>query len=357
MDRDNLLKAVRFDGPETLPVVFHVNPACWDHYPREELLALVRKHTLLFPEGPPRFALENEPVPYAPWCMKGVPWVDPWGCVWETSVSGFVGAVRRHAVTDLEDIGKLVPPSPDETTHWYPVKWEKGSVPGGGSIGFFGCLRSGEIGHGHTFLKLVDILGYETAVCGLHDEDPRVLALLGMLEEFNLGLVERFLEYSHVEWLGYAEDLGMQQGPMISPDLFRKHILPVYRRIMNPAHDRGAIIHMHSDGDIRTLIPDLLTLPIDVINLQDAVNGVPWIAENVKGRVVIDLDIDRQHVTVSGTPEEIRRYVRDILRRLADPAGGLILTFGLYPGTPLENAAALMGALEEGMQDRKQWGR
>ncbi|TVR70494.1 MAG: hypothetical protein EA427_05610 [Spirochaetaceae bacterium] len=357
MDRKNLLKAVNFDFPDAIPVVFHVNPACWDHYPREDLAALLRTHTGLFPEGPPEYIEKGEPVPHPPWCTSGTPWTDPWGCVWETSVNGFVGAVRQHSVKELEEIAALVPPDPENTTHWYPVQWERGVVPGGGSIGFFGCLRSGEIGHGHTFLKLVDILGYEAAVCGLHDADPRVLALLRMLEEFNLGLVERFIEYGQVEWLGYAEDLGMQQGPMISPELFRRHILPVYRRIMEPAHEHDAIIHMHSDGDIRALVPDLLTLPLRVLNLQDRVNGVSWIEENLKGRVVIDLDLDRQHVTVSGTPADVRAHVREVLRKLGDRAGGLIITFGLYPGTPLENAAALMDALEEGMQDRNQWGR
>lgn len=35
--------------------------------------------------------------------------------------------------------------------------------------------------------------------------------------------------------MGYAEDLGMQNGPMISPDHFRKFIKPIYKRLMAPA--------------------------------------------------------------------------------------------------------------------------
>lgn len=336
--------------------MFHINLACWDYYPRQELAQLVDQHPSLFPEGVPSFVEHAEPVPYPPWAVKGTPWTDPWGCRWETSISGFIGAVSEHAVKHLDEIEALTPPDPDRTTHWYPVTWRKGTPPHGGSIGFFDCLKSGEIGHGHTFLKLVDIVGYETALYALADEDPRIAGLLGMLEAFNLGLVERFIEYGGVEWLGYAEDLGMQRGPMISPELFRTHILPSYRRIMEPAQRHEAVIHMHSDGDVRALIPDLLTLPIRVLNIQDRVNGLDWIAGNLKGRVAVDLDIDRQHVTVTGSPQQIREHVRDVLRVLADPAGGLIITFGLYPGTPLENAAALMDALEDGMYNRRLWG-
>lgn len=352
MDRSNLLRAVHFDTPEYIPVVFHINLACWDHYPRDALADLVCTHPRLFPEGVPAFVREGEPVPYPPWCRKDSPWIDPWGCCWETSVSGYMGSVTRHPLADWDDLAGYVPPDPDRTTHWYPVEWEKGKGPCGGSIGFFDCLRSGEIGHGHTFLKLIDILGYEKTLFALSDDDPRVHTLLNMLEEFNYGLVRRFIDYADVEWLGYAEDLGMQHGPLLSPGLFRKYIMPSYHRIMAPADEHGAVIHMHSDGDIKALADDLLALPIRVLNLQDRVNGLVWIAGTLKGRVAIDLDIDRQHVTPSGTPAEVREYVGDILRQLADPAGGLILTFGLYPGTPLENVRALMDTLEEVAQGR-----
>ena len=55
---------------------------------------------------------------------------------------------------------------------------------------------------------------------------------------------------------------------------------------------------MHSDGDIRTLVDDLLDSGVDVINLQDLVNGVEWIAAYWTGKVCVDLDIDRQNVSV-----------------------------------------------------------
>lgn len=347
MDRTNLLKTVFYDFPDYIPVIFHINLSCWDHYPQEALAQLIETHPLLFPDGVPEFVQAAGPVPYPPWCVEGSPWVDPWGCTWETSMSGLVGCVTQHALESLDEVSSLTPPDPQHTTHWYPVTWKKGRAPHGGSIGFFDCLRSGEIGHGHTFLKLMDILGYENTIYGMVDADPRLQGLLDMLEEFNYGLAQRFIEYADVEWLGYAEDLGMQQGPMLSPDLFRRYILPSYRRIMEPAEQHDVIIHMHSDGDITALAEDLLTLPIRALNIQDTTNGIEWIRRNVKGRLTVDLDIDRRHITRTGTPHQVRQYVGDIVRALGDPAGGLILTFGLYPGTPLENVKALMDVLEE----------
>jgi len=85
---------------------------------------------------------------------------------------------------------------------------------------------------------------------------------------------------------------------------------------------------------------------VDVINLQDLVNGIDWIAANLKGKVCVDLDIDRQSITVRGTPDQIDAYIRDVVKKLGSKKGGLSLVYGLYPGVPKENIVALMDALE-----------
>ena len=355
MDANTLLKTVHFDFPSYIPVIFHINLACWDHYDRQVLADLVRLHPHLFPSGVPDFVVQHKEVPYEEWCDSRHLWTDPWVCVWQTTMSGFVGTVVHHPIENLASIDTYSAPDPDKTTHWYPVTWKKGESPTGGSIGFFDCLPSGEIGHGHTFLKLIDILGYEKAIYALYDEPKELHTLLDMITEFNLGLVERFIEYADVKWMGYAEDLGMQIGPMLSPDLFARHILPAYERIMRPAAEHGCIIHMHSDGDVRDLMPLLRTLPINVFNIQDTVNTVDWIAQNLKGKVAIDLDIDRQNITQQDDANKARAYLSEVMQKMYDPAGGLIITYGLYPGTPVNIIGMMMDFFEDIVTGGKPW--
>ncbi len=106
---------------------------------------------------------------------------------------------------------------------------------------------------------------------------------------------------------------------------------------------------MHSDGDIRALAEDLTAGGVDVLNLQDLVNGIDWVKENYAGHTCIDLDIDRQKITVSGTPADVDALIREEVEKLSSPAGGLMLVYGWYAGTPLENVKALMDALEKYM--------
>ena len=167
-----------------------------------------------------------------------------------------------------------------------------------------------------------------------------------MITEFNLGLVERYINRAGVEFLGYAEDLGMEIGPILSPSMFREYILPAYKRITEPAKNAGVIVHMHSDGDLKTLAKDLMSLDLQILNLQDLVNGIDWIRDNLKGKICIDLDIDRQKITVNGSPAEIRELIDYEISQLGDPSGGFMMIYGLYPGVPMENVKALMEAME-----------
>jgi hypothetical protein len=270
---------------------------------------------------------------------------DVWGCVWRTTVDGYLGTVVRHPLASWQYFDDFDPPDPDRCDHWGPVDWSR-KAEEASQLGFHREIRAGEIGHGHTFLKLCDLRGYENLLYDITDGEPRLGRLIEMLEAFNLRLVENYIREGGVEWMGYAEDLGMQNGPMLSPEHFKKYIKPSYERIIRPAREAGCVVHVHADGDLRLLVPDLLDTGIDVLNLQDLVNGVSWIEENLKGRVCVELDVDRQLVTYAGTPDEIDALVRDEVERLGSKEGGLMLIYGLYPGVPLENAGALMDAME-----------
>ena len=70
-----------------------------------------------------------------------------------------------------------------------------------------------------------------------------------------------------------------------------------------------------------------------------------WVSGTAGG--AIDLDIDRQNITRFGSPSRIEEHVAEIVETLGDPAGGLMLKFGLFHGTPIENVKAVMDAMEK----------
>ena len=340
--RDNRLRAARFQRPDHIPVSLGLGPIAWAEYPGDALRELMAAHPLLYPGFDP--AAPAAPPEPAPWRRAAAPYTDSWGCVWETNRDGLTGAVTRPALASWEDMASWVPPSPEEHNGWVPVDWTAiaASLERAGKRGE---LRAGGLRHGHTFLTLTYLRGYQNLILDMADDEPRLWRLLEIVEAFNAGLVARYLDLG-VEWMGYPEDLGMQEGPMLSPAHMARFIAPAYRRLMAPARAAGCVIHMHSDGDVRALADQLLAAGVEVLNIQDLVNGLDWMAAELKDRVCIDLDLDRQSLTRFGTPADIDAHVCRCVAQLGSREGGLMLTYGLHPGVPLENLAALMDAME-----------
>ena len=84
---------------------------------------------------------------------------------------------------------------------------------------------------------------------------------------------------------------------------------------------------------------------MSVINPQVRANGLDALAQVCKGRVCVDLDLDRQMFPF-GTPADIDAHVREAVETLGSPEGGLWLKAEVGPDVPLENVEAICQALE-----------
>lgn len=341
---ENTLRAYRFQRPEWIPVSSGFPAPCWAYYGPDALEELLCSHLIMFP-GYSRGSIYPHNLPIPPHTIKGVPYTDPWGSVWETRVDGMVGAVRKHALEKWDSLEGFSAPDPGLWDGMLPINWEEVRRRKGRSAED-GSLFALWLTHGHTFLRLQDLRGYENLTYDMADEDPRLWELIGIVEEFNVALVKRYLQYEP-DMIGIPEDLGTQVGPLLSPSMFRKYIKPSYLKITDPVKERGILVHEHSDGCILDLIDDLVEVGGDVINLQDLVNGLDNIREHVKGRLAIDLDIDRQHVTVHGSPKDIDDHIHEAVTKLGSPEGGFSMCYQPWPPTPIENIRAVFDAFEK----------
>jgi hypothetical protein len=338
---ENTLRAIRFERPEHIPAVFWINPACWHHYPRDVLFELIAEHRLLFSDFDPKQAILPD---LAPWERASEPYTDSWGCIWQTTEDGITGSVIGHPLADWDALKSFTPPDPSKSNGMAAIDWSTIKVKIQRAKAE-GKHAAGSLEHGHTFMRLSYLRGYERLLLDMSDGDERLRQLIDMVETFSMGIVRRYVDLG-VAMMRYPEDLGMQFGPMLSPEQFRTYIKPVYEHLMAPARNAGCLVHMHSDGDIRALVDDLVVSGVDALNLQDLVNGIDWIAARLKGRVCIDLDIDRQQITCFGSPEQIDNLIRHEVEMLGSREGGLMMIYGLYPGVPLENVKAVMDAME-----------
>ena len=274
--RENYLRAVRFEKPDYIPISIWANPACFEAYEHEQIFDLMETHPLLFPGFKRPVGREYVPE-FGPVARKDEPFLDDFGCLWKTSMNGITGTVVSHPLANWEDFPawKSKIPDPERCTGLGPIDWNKKKIEINEKRKQGELINAG-LRHGHTFLQLSDLRGYENLLYDFADDEKNLWELIEILETFNMGIVKRYIEIG-VDTFGYADDLGMQKGPMVSPEDFRKYLKPSYTRLMKPARDRGVPVHMHSDGDIRDLVDDLIDGGVEIMNLQDLVNGIDFI--------------------------------------------------------------------------------
>jgi uroporphyrinogen decarboxylase len=85
---------------------------------------------------------------------------------------------------------------------------------------------------------------------------------------------------------------------------------------------------------------------VQIINPQIRANGLDNLVRTCKGKVCVNLDLDRQLFPFC-KPADIDRHVREAVEALGDPAGGLWLQAEVDDGVPLENVEAICAALEK----------
>lgn len=341
--RENTLRAWTFRKPEWIPICVSIPPQNWLEYDPAEIDDIMATHPMLFPDHR-RGSVDPSTITFPPFLTAGKPFTDDWGSVWQTEYNGMVGAVIRHPLADWSALEGYRAPDPDVSDGGNRVDWEAARRDRE-EARKQGRLYWAALGHGHTFLKLAELRGFENLTYDMADNEPRLWKLIEIVEAFNRGRMEHILALEP-DCYGIPEDLGMQTGPMLTPAFFHTYIRPSYERLTAKAKARGIVVHQHSDGYIMDLLDDLLTVGGTVLNLQDRVNGLDNIVRHIKGRVAIDLDIDRQHVTATGTPRDIHEWVRECVEKLAGENGGLSLMYHAWPPTPIQNIRAVCDAFE-----------
>jgi len=339
-----LISSWRFQGNKSVPSRITFSYASLLSYDWRELESHVLQHRALFPEYIAG-SLNPEYIEQKPWQKEGTVYTDSWGEKWKCTMDGITGTVVSHSLAGASDLDSFVFPDPETEDGWGKINWEEEIYPQlKDDIRRYGFC-TGELRHGFLFLTLTYLRGYEQIMYDMYENSPLLHQLIAGIEKFNAGLVERYL-HADPAVIFFPEDLGAQTGPLIMPEHFRSYLQPSYRRLTAQAKKQGALAYLHSDGDIRALADDLLASGFDVINIQDRVNGIDTIAELFKNKAAIDLDLDRQELTRTGSKQDISDWVREITAKLGTPRGGLSIVYDLYPGIPMENISAVMDALE-----------
>jgi len=114
----------------------------------------------------------------------------------------------------------------------------------GGTLfsGFFSILR--------------EMMGLETTLIYFYDDPKFLLDMLEFFTDYYIRLNSKVISRVKVDYIYIWEDMSYKNGPLISPDHFKKYVLPYYKRFTSAMKEEGVEnFFVDTDGNFEALIP------------------------------------------------------------------------------------------------------
>jgi uroporphyrinogen decarboxylase len=153
-----------------------------------------------------------------------------------------------------------------------------------------------------------------------------------------------------IDLLWAGGDLASNAGPLYSPAMFRRFMLPRLKKIVAAAHEAGLVYLFRTDGDVWPIAQELL--------VESGVDGYGEIDIDA-GMELARLKRDLPHLTLWGgvscgsalvfdRPEGIRETVRAVMAECT-PGGGYIFgsSNSIHTGIPTRNFLAMQEAARD----------
>ena len=254
----------------------------------------------------------------------------------------FVSTPLREA--SLQEIERYPMPDPADPRRFEGLREEARDLYENSSYAV-GCYTA-------TLLGIFDcawvLRGLDQFLMDLVLEPALAQALLEKTFSFNFEVYSRLLdevgEFVHV--VEFNDDLGTQENLMMAPEIYRQHLKPLHRRMVEMFRAKAprAKVLLHCCGNIYKIIPDLIEIGIDIINPVQplAAEMDTWRLKKEFGRDICfqgGIDIQR---AMRGTAADVEKEVRERIRSLA-PGGGYVLSTAnnIASDIPVQNVTLL----------------
>lgn len=201
------------------------------------------------------------------------------------------------------------------------------------------------------FHRVADFFGMENYFIKMYECPEVVEAVTEHVVDYYVAANEKFFSAlgDRADTMFFGNDFGTQRDLFVSPELFRKFVLPSFKRLIAVGKKYNKKIMLHSCGSIYRIIPDLIDAGVEILHpLQAQAAGMS--AQELaqyKNDLAFVGGIDAQTFFVNATPQQIKdevRRVRDILgpNLVVSPSHEAVL-----PNIPPENILAMAEAARE----------
>jgi len=191
--------------------------------------------------------------------------------------------------------------------------------------------------------RMWSLRGMENTLCDFYEHPEAMHKLMDALGDFHETVIRRAGAELNVDGVITTDDIGMQTGPMFSPQIFKTFFKPRYKRLIDVAHDSGMHFWLHTCGDVRPFMDDFIEIGLDVIHpIQKYTMDEREVAARFGGKLAFWAGMDVQQILPRGSEQDVRNEVRFMIDTYDRPEGGCLITpgNGITPDIPIENLRA-----------------
>jgi uroporphyrinogen decarboxylase len=286
-------QAIRFEGPERIPLVY---PYDWKDSD------IVRVEVVRNYMGPNKTLSE-------------------WGFEWQHLENDLtMGQPREPVLKTWSDLDSYRPPNPHDPTRFDAMKQTRAEL---GDDKFYTAnfVLSG-------FTVMAFLRGFSATLEDFYLERENIERLADIVFGFEEKVI-KLLKPQGFDGVTFADDWGTQESLFISPKLWREFFKPRYKRQIELIHDCGLHLYFHSCGYIYDIIPDFIEIGLDILNPgQPNINGIKKLGDAFSGKICFACPVSYQTTGITGSKEDIYREAKELADCLGNHNGGLI---GIVP--------------------------
>lgn len=348
LSRDRVLAALEFRPPDILPLEIAPSPAGYYEH-GQKLLELVRQRghdfgdtsSLELPSRPP-------PEDFDAQGRYHKIMTDEWGTTWEFRIFGVWGHRLEYPLADASALDTWRPPAVAALEG--PALAEARATVAAHRQRFFHIGNSEFIS---LFETMQSLRPFEDVLIDVATDARTAGRLADLLVQRSHRVIANALA-AGTDAVIFGDDFGTQSGPIISPEAWRRFFKPRYRDLMAPVVRAGKKILFHSCGRVEWMFADLAELGVSAVWPQLPLYDTAWLAARCRELgLAVQLHPDRGDLMQSASPDQVRRYVHDLVETFQWQRGGAWLYIEIDPGFPWANVEALF---ETAMELRRQAG-
>jgi uroporphyrinogen decarboxylase len=191
------------------------------------------------------------------------------------------------------------------------------------------------------------ILGFTNLIKNIYRNPQLVKRMFDKLVKFQSELMKIVIDEGVVDGIWMWGDSAYNSGPFIPPKKYNEFITPVHKSFCDLAKKYDMPVILHTDGDIRLLIPQFIEAGITCLNPIEAdILDIAQLKEEYGDKLAFCGGIDVRKL--SEGPEQARRETIEKIRKAAY-GGGFIYhsDHSVPPSVSFESYKASLKAVEK----------